>query len=96
MLDGLVRGSQRLVAERRLACYFAEPAGGWRGFSGRRFERFASGCPAGEVTAADVLALSLLSVERGLGRVVIAVLEAKAEDIIALLRQVPDDRRCMR
>jgi len=90
VLDGLVRGGQRPAAERRLACYFAEPAAGRRSVTGRRFERFASGGPAGEVTAADVLSLSLLSVEWGLGRVAIAVLEAKAEAISALLRLVPD------
>jgi Family of unknown function (DUF6308) len=92
LLDSLVRGSQRLVAERRLACYFAEPGVDWRGFSGRRFERFALGVPAAEITAADVLALSLLSVERGLGRVAIAVLETRTEDISALLCQIPDDQ----
>lgn len=90
VLDSLVRGSQRREAERRLACYFAEPAAGRWGFTGCRFERFASGGPSAEITAADVLALSLLSVERGLGRIAIAVLEAKAKDISSLLGQIPD------
>jgi hypothetical protein len=83
LLDHVVRGSLREQAERDLSRYFAAPADGSAGFTGRRFDRFAGGGsqPAEEVTAADVLALSLLSVERRLGRMAIAVLETKAEQI---------------
>jgi uncharacterized protein DUF6308 len=91
VLDDLVRGNSREQAIQDLAAYFAEPEGGSGGFSGRRFERFASGSQAvNEVTAADVLALSMLSVERGLGRVAIAVLETKIAEINSLLGQIPD------
>jgi hypothetical protein len=91
LLDHLVRGSLREQAERDLARYFAEPVEGSTGFTGRRFDRFAGGGsqPADEITAADVLALSLLSVERRLGRMAIAVLETKGEQINGLLRQIP-------
>ena len=92
LLDHLVRGSLREQAERDLTRYFAAPADGSTGFTGRRFDRFAGGGSqhADEITAADVLALSLLSVERRLGRMAIALLETKAEQINGLLRQVPD------
>ena len=64
LLDHLVRGSLREQAERDLARYFAAPADGSAGFTGRRFGRFAGvgSKPADEITSADVLALSLLSV----------------------------------
>ena len=91
ILDDLVRGDSRQQAIRDLAAYFADPEGRNRGFSGRRFERFAdSAQTADEVTAADVLALSMLSVERGLGRVAVAVLETRIAEVNSLLGQIPD------
>lgn len=62
-------------------------------FTGRHFEAFAGGGDTekvrDEVTSADVLALSLLSMERKLGRFALDVLETHSQQINHLLAGIP-------
>jgi Family of unknown function (DUF6308) len=94
-LDSIVRGGLRDDAVRAIRCYFEEPtkANGRAGFTGRRFERFEGGGDRADIrdviTPADVLAVSLLGVEGGIGRVALAVVEEKRGDISKLLQQIP-------
>jgi Family of unknown function (DUF6308) len=94
-LDAIVRGALRERAERAIRRYFEEPRPetGRLGYTGRRFERLGDGGERPEVcntvTPADVLAVSLLGVESGIGRVAISVLEQQRDDIECLLKQIP-------
>jgi hypothetical protein len=94
-LDSIVRGKLRDDAVRAIRLYFEEPTAqnGRIGFTGRRFERFEGGGDRPEIrdviTPADVLAVTLLGVEHGIGRVSLAVVEDKHEEITDLLRRIP-------
>jgi Family of unknown function (DUF6308) len=94
-LDSIVRGRLRDDAVRAIRCYFEEPAAanGRTGFTGRRFERFEGGGDRADIrdviTPVDVLAVTLLSVEGGIGRVALAVIEEKRREISDLLRRIP-------
>lgn len=89
LFDPVLRG--RAIADLRR--YFAIDGRPGELFTGRRFEVFAGGGDAegvrNVVTGDDVLAISLLSVERGLGRLAIDVLETHRAEISALLAEVP-------
>ena len=94
-LDSIIRGELRNDAVRAIRRYFEEPTAqnGRLGFTGRRFERFEGGGDRPEIrdviAPADVLAVTLLGVERGIGRVALAVAEEKRDKIAELLNQIP-------
>jgi Family of unknown function (DUF6308) len=97
MLDQVVRGNLQTRAEAAVRLYFQEPVSGDGriGFTGRRFERFGGGGDAdavrNEVTAADVLAVSMLGIEKGIGRVAVNLTETMRAQITELLEQIPLD-----
>jgi len=94
-LDSIVRGELRDDAVHAIRRYFEEPTAqnGRIGFTGRRFERFEGGGDRPEIrdviTPADVLAVTLLGIKRGIGRVSLAVVEDRHEEITDLLRRIP-------
>jgi hypothetical protein len=87
-LDRLVRGDLAAEAGRNLARHF-----GGRRFGAADFDRFGGGGDAlptrDRVMPADMVALSLLAVERGLGPVAVDFLSAYAEEIGELLAAIP-------
>jgi hypothetical protein len=86
LLDHLVRGDLRDQALKHLRHYFTS-------FDGRHFDRFEGGGVVDGVrnviTAADVLSLSFLGIDRRLGRVAIAVMDTHAAQISELLSAIP-------
>jgi hypothetical protein len=94
-LDSIVCGELRDHAVRAIRRYFEEPSAlnGRIGFTGRRFERFERGGDRSEIcdriTLADLVAVTLLGVEHGVGRVSLAIIEDKHDEITGLLSQVP-------
>jgi hypothetical protein len=95
MLDSIVRGERRDDSVRAIRRYFERPStrNGQIGFTGRRFERFEGGGDRPEIrdviAPADVLAVTLLGVEHGVGRVSIAIIEDKHNEITDLLSRIP-------
>lgn len=95
LLDQYVRGDGRSDAVQALQTYFnrGPSAGGL--YAGRGFERFDGGGDAAAVrdriTAADVLALSFLSIKDKLPDVALDVTITHAGRISDLLQQVPAD-----
>lgn len=81
----------RAVADLRRYFHDDGPAG--KRFTGRRFDAFAGGGDAvdvrDQVTSADVLALSLLSMGRRLGRFALEVQETHSQRINTLLTGIP-------
>lgn len=94
-LDSIVRGELCDEAVHAIRKYFEQPNAhnGRIGFTGRRFERFEGGGDRPEIrdviTPADVLAVTLLGVEHGVGRVSLAILEDEHDEITCLLSQIP-------
>jgi hypothetical protein len=93
LLDRYVRGDQRSLAVQALRRYFREDGTPGDLFEGRRFERFDGGGDnesiCDRITPADVLALTFLSVTRGLPRLAIALLEERSARVTELLRDIP-------
>lgn len=94
-LDSIVRGELRADSVRAIRRSFEQPTAenGRIGYTGRRFERFEGGGDRPQtrdvITSADVLAVTLLGVEHGIGRVAIATIEEKRAEITGLLSQIP-------
>lgn len=92
LLDRLVRGDERRQSVDALRRYFRVSGPREELFTGRWFDRFAGGgcTPAvvNTITAADVLALTHLSV-LDLSELAVVVLERRATEITALLRDIP-------
>ncbi|HWC84720.1 MAG TPA: DUF6308 family protein, partial [Pseudonocardiaceae bacterium] len=97
VLDALVQdGPERAQAVTALRTYFHEPAADQHElatFTGRRFERLDGGGDrsdvASVVTAADVLALTLLKIGGELGWLGLDLLENRAAEICEYLARVP-------
>ncbi|MEC3978194.1 DUF6308 family protein [Amycolatopsis sp. H20-H5] len=94
-LDQCVRGDGRTDSVRALQRYFNQDPTVGGLYAGRGFERFDSGGDAAavrdQITAADVLALTFLSITDRLPQVALAVTVANADRITDLLRQIPAD-----
>jgi hypothetical protein len=95
LLDHVVRGDSRTASLQSLRRYFsADPTDG-RPYTGRNFERFDGGGDRADIrdaaTAADVLALSFLSITRGLPEVAIGTTTTYAGLVTELLSQIPAD-----
>lgn len=90
VLDSYLEGERRGRVVDDLRSYFHGT-----GYAGRRFERFAGGgdAPSGacSLTAADVVALPLLSIRLDNPHLVVDVLETHTAEIDALLARVPAD-----
>ncbi|WP_236787904.1 DUF6308 family protein [Amycolatopsis sp. GM8] len=95
LLDRCISGDGRGDSLASLRQYFREDGPGEALYSGRRFERLASGGDAPDVrdviTPADVLALSFLSITDRLPAVTINVTETYADQITKLLAQLPTE-----
>ncbi|GAA4682432.1 hypothetical protein GCM10023215_15540 [Pseudonocardia yuanmonensis] len=90
VLDGYLDGERRLQAVSGLRTYFC----GTR-YAGRRFENIAgrgdAASVANRITAADLVALPLLSIGLDRPQLVIDILETHAEEIEGLLSSIPAD-----
>jgi hypothetical protein len=93
LLDRLVRGAERAASVNALVRYFTDDPRRGGLFPGRRFERFVGGGDAASVryrfTAADVLAVSLLSSRENLASLALDVLETRRDEINTLLAAIP-------
>lgn len=94
-LDSILVGKERARSVVALQTYFNENAAPGQPYTGRGFERFAGGGDAesvrDQVTPEDVLSLTFLSITDGLPGVAIDATVTYAEQISALLRQIPAD-----
>jgi hypothetical protein len=92
LLDDCISGAGRADSVSVLRRYFGQASGSGQHYTGRHFERFTGGDMASsenQVTAADVLALTFLSIKEGLPDLAMDVLEVHEEEISGLLAQIP-------